>query len=140
MSRRTERVNERIRQELAEAIPHLKHPEIGFVTITGVDVSPDLTVADVQVSVLPTREHDKPERSMHALEQSRGFLQSKVGDALKTRETPELRFHLDESAARAARVGNLIRQARDSDPDHQAPGQEGPGGAGPAAEGAPEEG
>jgi ribosome-binding factor A len=118
MSRRVERVAERLRKDLATAINTLKHPEIGFVTVTGVRVSKDLRYADVQVSVLPTRGHEDPEDSLRALRHSSGFLQAQVGKNLRLRVTPELRFELDPLGGQSADVAALIREAREGDPDH----------------------
>lgn len=117
MSRRTARVAERIRQELSTAIPTLKNPDIGFVTVTGVEVSADLRYATVYVTALPTREQSDPEKSIEALRHSRGFLQHAVAPSLKLRVTPELRFVRDDSVERAAEVSDLIRHARATDRD-----------------------
>jgi|GEM_PF-1009507 len=124
MSRRLQRVAERIRQELGRLLPTLKHPELGFLTVTKVEITADLQQAKVYVSVLPTREHEDPERSMKALHRSAGFLRREVGDALGLRVSPELWFLRDESVERAAHMTRLIRDARASDAD-QTPGPDG---------------
>ena len=59
MSERMRRVNESVRQVLAEALPELKDPRIGFVTVTGVVTTPDLRQATVYVSVLGTAQKRK---------------------------------------------------------------------------------
>lgn len=121
MSRRLERVARRIQQELSTQLPQLKHPDIGFVTVTRVVPSPDLRQAKVYVSFLPTRQQSDPEKSLQALQHSHGFLQARLGPALKTRVTPELRFYLDDTSERAAHLEALIEEARASDPDHNQP-------------------
>ncbi|MHC4883597.1 MAG: 30S ribosome-binding factor RbfA [Planctomycetota bacterium] len=118
MTRRLERVAKRIQQELGSLVPQLRHPEIGFITITKVEPSPDLRVAKVYVSVLPTRGHDDPKASLNALKHSSGFLQSNLGKIMRSKVTPELRFYLDESVARSAQMSELLTQARSTDADH----------------------
>lgn len=140
MSRRTERVAERIRQELSLEIRKLKDPDIGFVTVTNVEVSPDLEHAWVDVSVLTSLDGVSPTgeagddaaagATLTALRRAAGYLQHRIGGALKTRTTPELRFRLDRSAERQAEMSDLIRQARSTDADHaeadEPPEAEGP--------------
>ncbi|MBN1257785.1 MAG: 30S ribosome-binding factor RbfA [Planctomycetes bacterium] len=118
MSRRLERVAKRIQQELSRAIPTMKNPDIGFVTITQVEVSPDLGIAKVYVSFLPTRGHEEPEKSIAALQHSEGFLRAKLSPALRLRILPKLNFYLDQSIARGAEMESLIREARASDLKH----------------------
>ena len=123
MSRRTERVAERIREDLGLLLPQLKNPDIGFVTFTGVEVTPDLSVAYVHVSVLPTAEHPDPEKSLAALRHSAGFLKGRIGRSLRLRVTPELRFLKDTTAEKEAGLSALIREARETDIRRDAPEQ-----------------
>ena len=104
---RMRRVDEAVRAVLSEAISsQLKDPRIGFVTVTGVDTSPDLRYARVYVSVLG----DEGERtaSLEALQSSRGFLQARIGEELRMKRTPALSFQYDETVERADRMTRLI--------------------------------
>ena len=104
---RMRRVNEVIREVLGAAIAtDLKDPRIGFVTVTGVETSPDLRAARVYVSVLGSEE-DR-ERTLEGLSSSHGFLQSRINDELRMKRTPTLTFHYDESVERGTRISRLL--------------------------------
>jgi len=101
------RVDEAMRQVLGDALAQeLKDPRVGFVTVTDVKTSPDLRHARVYVSVLG----DPPARAatLEGLRSAHGFLQGRVAGELRLKRTPELRFELDETAERAARLERLI--------------------------------
>jgi ribosome-binding factor A len=101
------RVNETIREVLGDAIAaDLKDPRIGFVTVTGVDTSPDLRTARVYVSVLGDQQ--ERERSLAGLQSSHGVLQSKIAAAMRLKRTPTLTFEYDESVERGDRISRLL--------------------------------
>ena len=101
------RVNESIKEILGDAIAaELKDPRIGFVTVTGVDTSPDLRSARVYVSVLG--DEDDRERSLAVLRSSHGVLQRKIADAMRLKRTPTLTFEYDESVERGDRITRLL--------------------------------
>jgi ribosome-binding factor A len=101
------RVNESIKEILGDAIAaELKDPRIGFVTVTGVDTSPDLRSARVYVSVLG--DEDDRERSLAGLRSSHGVLQRKIADAMRLKRTPTLTFEYDESVERGDRITRLL--------------------------------
>lgn len=109
MSRRTERIASLIQTELSEVVlKKLKDPRIGFVTLTGVDMTPDLKLARVYYSVLG-KEKEK-EDTQRALERAAGFLQHAIAEALKLRFTPKLTFHLDESLEEGMRIEGILRE------------------------------
>lgn len=118
MNRRLERISSQLREELGLLLPLVKHPELGFVTFTHVDISPDLRNARVAVSVLPTQGHEDPEATLSALQHSASFLQHHIGKRLSLRVTPILTFVLDKSMAIQSSMETLIREARASDADH----------------------
>jgi ribosome-binding factor A len=100
------RVNEAIREVLGDAVGELKDSRVGFVTITGVETSPDLQQARVFVSVLGTdRQRTK---TLEGLEAAHGFLQSKVGNQLRLKRTPRLLFEYDPTVERGVRMTRLI--------------------------------
>ena len=104
---RMRRVNEVIREVLGGAIAtELKDPRIGFVTVTGVDTSPDLRAARVYVSVLGSAE-DR-EQTLEGLRSAHGYLQRRINDELRMKRTPTLTFHYDESVERGSRISRLL--------------------------------
>ncbi len=106
-SARLRRVNEAIREVLGEAITtELKDPRIGFVTVTGVDTSPDLRTARVHVSVLGDQE--QRDQTLEGLKSAHGFLQGKIASAMRMKRTPTLTFHYDESVDRGVRISRLL--------------------------------
>jgi ribosome-binding factor A len=118
MTERMRRVNESVRQVLAEALPGLKDPRIGLVTVTGVDTTPDLRHATVYVSVLGSGRRRRA--TLLALEAAHGVLQGRLARELRLKRTPELTFQYDESVERGVRMTRLIDELApdDDDPDH----------------------
>jgi ribosome-binding factor A len=113
MTDRMRRVNEALREVLSEGIGALKDPRIGFVTVTGVETSPDLRQATVYVSVLgPAKARDE---TIAGLQSSHGVLQSRVNRELRLKRTPQLTFQYDPTVERGVRLSRLI--------DELAPGE-----------------
>ena len=110
MGHRLLKVNESIKEILSSVITSegLKDPRVGFVTVTGVETSPDLRYAKVFVSVLgKTAER---EASLKALENSRGFLQSRLNASLHMKRTPQLEFHYDDTLDNALHIEKLLKR------------------------------
>ena len=106
-SARMRRVNEAIREVLADAIAtELKDPRIGFVTVTDVDTSPDLRNARVYISVLGSEA--EREETLAGLGSSHGFLQGKIASAMRMKHTPTLTFEYDDSVDRGDRISRLL--------------------------------
>ena len=107
-TRRADRVAEAIREEIATFLAEsAKDPRIvGFVTVTGVEVSPDLRHAKVFVIVMGS-EAEKA-ATFEGLASTASHLRSRVGRALRLRVAPEIHFREDESVARAARIESLL--------------------------------
>ena len=114
---RTQRLGEQIKRDLALLIQReLKDPRIGMVTVNFVDLSKDLSYADVSVTALVTDDSDeKIIESLTILNEASSFLRMELGRALKVRKVPHLRFHYDDSLKRGARINALILQALQSD-------------------------
>ena len=109
MSRRTERLSEEIREEVALLIAsELKDPRIGFVTVTRVEVTPDLRTARIYVGVLGTEKQRTT--SLAGLKQGAGFLRRALGRTLRLRYTPELVFQYDEGLEASDRVAKLLAE------------------------------
>jgi ribosome-binding factor A len=103
---RMRRVNEALKEVLSEGIGELKDPRIGFVTVTGVETSPDLRHARVFVSVLGSER--KREQSLSGLAAAHGVLQARVARELRLKRTPQLAFEYDPSVERGVRMTQLI--------------------------------
>lgn len=104
---RMRRVNEAMREVLSSHIGgDLKDPRIGFVTVTAVETSPDLSAARVFVSVLGNRAEQ--DDALAGLRSSRGLLQSHVARELRMKRTPTLTFVHDDTAERGMRIEQLL--------------------------------
>lgn len=115
MGERMRRVNESIRQVLSEAVPELKDPRIGFVTVTGVVTSADLRHATVFVSVLGSER--KRDATLRGLTAAHGVLQSAIAHELELKRTPQLAFEYDPSVERGVRMTKLIDELAPADAD-----------------------
>ncbi len=114
--RRPEQVAETIRQIIAEALlGELRDPRIGFVTVTDVQVTNDLSVATVRVSIMGDEAQRGP--ALEGLQSAAGFLRSKVSKTLSTRVVPELRFELDRGLEHAARIERILSDLRQEQGD-----------------------
>ncbi len=110
-SRRPEQVAETLRQVIADALSRdVRDPRVGFVTVTGVLVTNDLSHARVMVSVAGA-EADKA-RAMEGLQSAAGFLRSRAARTLTTRTVPELHFELDQGLEHATRIEALLSAIR----------------------------
>ncbi|MBI4419281.1 MAG: 30S ribosome-binding factor RbfA [Gemmatimonadetes bacterium] len=108
---RPERLAALIQESIAAAISTVvKDPRVGFVTVTGVSVSPDSTHAAVRVSVMGTEEEKT--RALEGLDSARGFLRTQLARTLSLRTTPELRFELDRGLEHAQRIDRILADLR----------------------------
>jgi ribosome-binding factor A len=111
---RLARVAEAIREAASEAILfQLKDPRIKFTTVTRAEVSADLQHAKVYVSVMGS-ERDR-NLTLHGLKSAAGFIQSKLGERMKTRYVPVLTFILDEGVRNSQEVSRLLAEERARD-------------------------
>ena len=115
MPERMRRVNESIRQVLSEAVGQLKDPRIGFVTVTGVQASPDLRHARVFVSVLGAEK--KQRETLAGLQAAHAVLQTRLARELRLKRTPQLVFEYDPSVERGVRMTKLIDELAPGDND-----------------------
>jgi ribosome-binding factor A len=106
MADRMRRVNESVRQVLSEALPELKDPRIGFVTVTGVETSADLRQARVYVSVLGSEQKRKD--TLAGLAAAHGVLQARLARELRMKRTPTLAFEYDPTVEEGVRMSKLI--------------------------------
>lgn len=120
-SRRIAKVAEAVREQVSTSILfELKDPRVKYVTVTGVEVSPDLRSAKVHVSVMGD---EKTQRlTLRGLESARGFLQARLAERVQLRYTPILHFHLDQGVKRSIETSRLLREVLPaSPPDPETP-------------------
>jgi ribosome-binding factor A len=115
-SRRPEQVAETLRQVVTEALMReVRDPRVGFVTVTAVQVSGDLSHARVRVSV-PGDDAEKA-KALQGLQSAAGFLRSRAARVLTTRTVPEFHFELDKGLEHAARIAELLNGIRREEQD-----------------------
>jgi len=109
VSTRTDRVSDLIKDEISRLLLlEVRDPRVGFVTITGASVSPDLKAVRIHVSVLA--EPAARQESLKALNAAAGFFRRALFKNLRLRFAPAVSFHLDESLDRGDRIERVLRQ------------------------------
>ncbi len=117
-SNRPRRVAELIRRELAMLIPReLDDPHAHQITLTGAEVSRDLSSARIYFSLLSGAAEAK--QTAKSLNRAAGFLRHALMGRITLRTIPALRFYFDESVERGARIDSLIEQALTEDKQHE---------------------
>ena len=114
-SPRMRRVNEAVKEVVAERVGGLKDPRLGFVTITDVRTSTDLSVSEIFYTVLPDTPESR-ESTAAGLASAAGLLRHDVGARLRMRRTPDLHFVHDPVPERGRRIETLLNQAREDHP------------------------
>ncbi|HKK04733.1 MAG TPA: 30S ribosome-binding factor RbfA [Gammaproteobacteria bacterium] len=113
---RSRRVGEQMQRELAQLIQReVKDPRLGMVTVSGVDVSRDYSVAKVYITVLG--DNADPAQTLAILNKVSGFLRHELGQRMVLRTVPALTFHYDESVERGSELSRLIDEAVSKDRD-----------------------
>ena len=112
-SHRPERVAELVRQTVAEFLTgEVRDPRIGFVTVTGVEVSPDLSHAKVRVSVMG--DDEARAKSLEGLGSAARYLRAQLAKGLPLRVTPELHFELDKGLEHAQRIDRVLKELKEN--------------------------
>ncbi len=138
MGRRPERLAQEMREEIARMITfEIKDPRVGFVTVTRVELAPDLRYARVYVGIMG----DEPgrEKSLDALRRAAGFVRRELGRRLRIHHTPEVDFRYDKGLDATDRVARLLAQEAEretaADEAKEPPADVGSEGGGEAASG-----
>ena len=106
--RRAQRAGRLIQEEISKIIQReLKDPRIGFVTVTGVDVTDDLRYVKVFITVLKRENKGK---TLKGLERAKGFIRREIGQRIKMRFTPEIEFRFDEAVEHGAHIEEILRK------------------------------
>jgi ribosome-binding factor A len=112
-SRRPQRLALQIQHEVSLMIARdLKDRRVGFVTVTGVRMTPDLRNARVLISVMGTEKQKK--ESIEALNHAAGWIRRELGQRIRMKFLPELAFHPDTSQEYGERIDELLDQIRES--------------------------
>jgi ribosome-binding factor A len=112
MKRRTHRMGDLVRAELSDLLlREVQDPRIKLVSLTSVEVTPDMRRAVIRVSALGTEEQRR--EAMDGLQHARGFLRTELAHRLRTRVTPELVFELDRGAEHSQRISDLLESLHD---------------------------
>jgi ribosome-binding factor A len=106
---RISRVGEEIKKELSILLQReMKDPRIGFVTVTAVEVTSDLQLAKVFISVFGSEE--QRQASLSGLQKAKGFLRSEIGKRVKLRHVPDFVFKLDQSIDYGNKIETILRE------------------------------
>ena len=105
------KVNEAVQHAIAEEVERLKDPGLGFVTITGVETSPDLRTARVYYSVLGDEAQQRETQA--ALQRAAPRIRAVVGRQVRLKFLPELQFEPDVAIERGLRMEELLRRLRE---------------------------
>ncbi len=105
---RANRVAEQMKKEMGEILTQkVKDPRIGFVTVTDVEISPDLQESKVFISIFGDEE--EKEQTLVGLAKSKGFIRSEIGKRIRLRKVPEINFEIDETIEYGNKIERIIR-------------------------------
>ena len=108
--KRSQRVGDLVREEVADIIMYrLKDPRIGFVTVTGVDMSDDLKMARIYVSILKPEDR---EQTITILNDAKPFIRSALGKRRKVKFIPSVEFKLDTSIEYGSKIDSLLKKIK----------------------------
>jgi len=108
--KRSQRVGDLLRQEIADIIMRkVKDPRIGFVTVTGVDLTDDLKMARVYISCLKEEER---EVTLDILNSAKSFIRSEVGRRIRIKVLPSIEFRFDESLGYGDKIDKLLKEIK----------------------------
>ena len=109
--KRSQRVGDLLREEIADIImKKVKDPRLGFVTVTGVDITDDLKIAKVFVSILKEEER---ETTLTILNAARSFMRSEVAKRVRMKSIPSLEFRIDESIQYGNKIDRLLKEIKE---------------------------
>ncbi|MFO7448450.1 MAG: 30S ribosome-binding factor RbfA [Ignavibacteriaceae bacterium] len=113
MSHRVDKVENLIKEEISLIFLHKLHdPELGFITITNVKVSPDLKIAKIYLSVL---DRDKRESVLEKVKSTSGFIRSELAHRIRIKFVPELKFFIDDTLDYVEKIEGLFKKIHEDD-------------------------
>ncbi len=115
MTLRTDRVASLIREEVGTLLSQkYQEAQFGLVTVTEVRVTPDLRIANIFVSIMG--DEARTEATMKAIERDKKSIRSFLGSRVRTKFTPEINFHLDDTLDRMEKIDRIIEKIHSQDP------------------------
>ncbi|OOV86231.1 30S ribosome-binding factor RbfA [Oceanospirillum linum] len=110
--KRTDRISEQLQKELARIIQfEIKDPRLGMVTVNDVQISRDLSFANVYITVLGKDSAEEAKEDLGVLNRAAGFLRREIGKSIKLRIVPQLKFDYDSSLVHGRKLSSLIEEA-----------------------------
>jgi ribosome-binding factor A len=107
--KRSQRVSDLLRKEIADIIMYkLKDPRVGFITVTGVDVTDDIKIARVYVSIL---QDEEKKTTLDILNSAKNFIRTELSKRLRMKFIPSIEFRLDTSIEYGNRIERLLKEA-----------------------------
>ena len=123
MGRRVDRLNEQVKREVADILRNkVKDPRVGTVTVTDARVARDLSLATIYVVL--TGDAERQKEALTGLTAAAPFVRNELGERLRLRKLPSVRFLRDESIEHATRIEQLLHQVRTSEQPQNRPDQE----------------
>jgi ribosome-binding factor A len=108
------RIANDIKQLVGRIVSHeMKDPRIGMTSVVSVDLSPDLGLARIYVSVFG--DHEQEDRTLEVLRGAQGFVRSEMGSRLDLKYVPEIQFILDRSIERGRHIDSILREIREGE-------------------------
>jgi ribosome-binding factor A len=109
--KRSQRVRHLLRAEVSEIImKRIKDPRLGFLTVTDVDVTKDLKLARIYISILKDEEKDM---TMQILNSARNFVRGELAGRLKTKVIPLIEFRLDDTPRYGEKIEKLLKELKE---------------------------
>lgn len=109
--KRSQRVSDLIREEIADIIMYkLKDPRMGFVTVTGVDITEDLKIAKIYISILKEEEKDI---TLEILNSATGFVRAELAKRLRMKFIPSISFRIDKSIEYGIKIEKLLKEIKE---------------------------
>lgn len=122
MTTRPEKVQEALRQEISKIVQQdLKDPRLGFLTITGVELTKDLRYAKVYFTVLGETKNKK--LALKGLNSAKGYIKSLISDKIRLRYMPELDFRIDESFEHTKQIYDILDKLKKEKGDDDGDGK-----------------
>ena len=106
---RSSRVGHELQKEIAIILQsEIKDPRLGMVTVSGVDISRDLSYAKVFVTFLNDDDPQVIEQGLNVLNDAKGYIRTLIGKAMRLRIIPEIKFFYDESLVKGMQMSSLV--------------------------------
>lgn len=111
--KRTQRLNILLKEEIADLImKKIKDPRLGFITVTDVELSNDLKIAKVFISIMNEKDTDL---SIEILNSAKGLIRSEISKRVRIKYIPTIEFRIDKSVGHGGRIDELLREIKEKE-------------------------